>query len=153
MIYKRILVAIDGSEGSKQALEHGSELAKNYGAELTLIHVKNETRLPLYGGVYPVSAAGTQIIQEEAERAEEVEISNGEAILRKAKEAVSPDIKVNTVLLDGDPAASICGYTEKNNIDLIVMGSRGLSGIKKWVLGSVSQKVLSESTQAVLITK
>ncbi|USK31492.1 universal stress protein (plasmid) [Bacillus sp. CMF21] len=153
MIYKRILVAIDGSEGSKQALQHGSELARKNGADLTLIHVKNETHLPLYGGVYPVSAAGTQIIQEEVERAEKVEISNGEAILRKAKEAVSPDIKVTAVLLDGDPAASICGYTEKNNIDLIVMGSRGLSGIKKWVLGSVSQKVLSEATQAVLITK
>ncbi|UNJ81097.1 universal stress protein [Metabacillus dongyingensis] len=153
MIYKRILVAIDGSEGSKQALQQGSELARNNGADLTLIYVKNETHLPLYGGVYPVSAAGTQIIQEEVERAEEVEISKGEAILRKAKEAVSPDIKVTAVLLDGDPAASICGYTEKNNIDLIVMGSRGLSGIKKWVLGSVSQKVLSEATQAVLITK
>ncbi|MGM0922249.1 MAG: universal stress protein [Bacillota bacterium] len=153
MIYKRILVAIDGSEGSKQALQHANELARINGAELTLIHVKNETHLPLYGGVYPVSEAGTQIIQEEVERAEEVEISKGEAIIRKAKDEISPDINVTTALLDGDPAASICGYTEKNNIDLIVMGSRGLSGIKKWVLGSVSQKVLSEATQAVLITK
>ncbi|MCM3595108.1 universal stress protein [Metabacillus idriensis] len=153
MIYKRILVAMDGSEGSKQALQHANELARNNGAELILVHVKNEAHLPLYGGVYPVSAGGTQIIQEEVERAEKGEIEKGEEILRKAKEEISPDIKVSAALLGGDPSASICGYSEKNNIDLIVMGSRGLSGIKKWVLGSVSQKVLSEATQAVLITK
>ncbi|WP_310256073.1 universal stress protein [Fictibacillus barbaricus] len=153
MLYRKILVAIDGSEGSIEALRNGSEIAKNSGAELTLLHVMHESPLPLYGGVYPLSVASTSMVREEVIEAEKAEQTHGEEILHKAQMQVPPEVETRTALLNGAPSDTICAYAERYNIDLIVIGSRGLTGLKKFVLGSVSQKVLHDANVPVLITK
>ncbi|MGG1572167.1 universal stress protein [Fictibacillus sp. NRS-1165] len=153
MKYEKILVALDGSEGSQQALEHGIELAKNLGVELTLAHVLNETPYPLYGEGYSM-AAYQDSIEQEVRQAATMEKSHGEELLAKARDAVPETfISVKTELLEGEAARSICSYATTHDMDLIIMGSRGLSGFKRLVLGSVSQRVLSEASCPVLVTK
>lgn len=153
MLYKKILVAVDGSEGSFEALHNGIEIARNSGAELTMLYVTKETHLPLYGGVYPASVLDTSVVRAEMRTAEDAEESYGEEILNRAQARVDPHIMTKTALLHGDPPATICAYAEKNNIDLIVIGNRGNSGLKKLFLGSVSQKVVSDAHQPVLVAK
>lgn len=150
MLYSKILIAVDGSEGSFTALHNGNEIARYMGAELTLLYVTNEVTLPLYGGVHPGGAASTTV---EIREAEIVEQSHGEEILNRALVRVDPEIKTTTAILHGDPSATICGYADSHNIDLIVIGNRGHSGIKKLFLGSVSQKVVSNAHQPVLVVK
>ncbi|WP_062237462.1 universal stress protein [Fictibacillus sp. FJAT-27399] len=153
MKYGKILVAMDESEGSKQALEYGIELANSMGSELTLAHVLNEPAYPLYGEGYSM-AAYQDSIEQEVRQAATLEKSHGEELLAQASDAVPKDfINVKTELLEGEAARSICAYASTNNIDLIIMGSRGLSGLKRLVLGSVSQRVLSEANCPVLVTK
>ncbi|KZE68984.1 hypothetical protein AWM68_01580 [Fictibacillus phosphorivorans] len=150
MLYTKILVAVDGSEGSFTALHNGNELARHMGAELTLLYVTNEVALPLYGGVHPGGVASTAV---EVRDAEIVEQSHGEEVLNKAIRRVDPEIKTTTAILHGDPPVTICGYADSHNIDLIVIGNRGHSGFKKLFLGSVSQKVVSNAHQPVLVAK
>lgn len=150
MLYTKILVAFDGSEGSFTALHNGNEIARHTGAELTLLYVTNEMVLPLYGGVHPGGVASSTV---EVREAEILEQSHGEEILNRALGRVDPDIKTTTAILHGDPTTTICGYADSHNIDLIVIGNRGHSGFKKFFLGSVSQKVVSNAHQAVLVSK
>lgn len=150
MLFKKILVAVDGSEGSFVALHNGIEIARNTGAEITLLYVTNEVSLPLYGGVYPVGMANTTVEVKEAAITEQ---SHGEEILNKAQRRVDPSTKTTSAILHGDPSATICSYADTHNIDLIVIGNRGHSGFKKLFLGSVSQKVVSDAHQPVLVAK
>lgn len=153
MKYEKILVALDGSEGSQQAMEYGIELARSTGGELTLAHVLNEPAYPLYGEGYTM-AAYQDTVEQEVRQAATMEKNHGEELLLRARDAVPKAfLNVKTELLEGDAARSICDYSHKNNIDLIVVGSRGLSGIKRLVLGSVSQKILAEAHCPVLVTK
>ncbi|GGB63474.1 universal stress protein [Fictibacillus barbaricus] len=150
MLFTKILVAVDGSEGSFKALNNGIEIARNTGAELTLLYVTTEIALPLYGGVHPGGVASTVV---EVKEAEVVEQSHGEEILNRALRRVDPEIKTTTAILHGDPTATICAYADSHNIDLIVIGNRGHSGFKKLFLGSVSQKVITNAHQPVLVAK
>ncbi|MBY6037622.1 universal stress protein [Fictibacillus nanhaiensis] len=153
MLYKKILVAVDGSEGSFDALRNGIEIARNSGAELTLLYAMNKSVQPAYSSVYPVGMTDPASVREEVKEAQVSEERFGEEILNKAQNRVDPDIKTTTALLHGNPPATICAYAEKNNIDLIVIGNRGHSGLKKLFLGSVSQKVVSDALQPVLVAK
>ncbi|NEU31463.1 universal stress protein [bacterium LRH843] len=154
MNYQRILVAIDGSDGSKQALESAVELVGNSTKELTLIHVIKGSPITSVYGVADVGYVHTELLEHK-----ETEMK-GESILRKAqldilrkKPVEVESININTELLEGDAAVTICDYAEMNDIDLIIIGNRGLSGLKKLVLGSVSKTVTSEANCSVLVVK
>jgi nucleotide-binding universal stress UspA family protein len=155
MLYKKILVAVDGSEGSFVALHNGIEIARNTGSELTLLYVTNEIALPLYGGIHPggMGMTGTSAVRNKSTVAELAEESHGEEILNIARRRVDPEIRATSAILHGDPPATICAYADSHNIDLIVIGNRGHSGLKRLFLGSVSQKVVSGAHQPVLVAK
>ncbi|MEH7388164.1 universal stress protein [Bacillus sp. JJ1521] len=156
MKYERILVAIDGSDGSKQALESAVELVGNSTKNLTLIHVfKGSMVTPVYG-IAGVGYVNPEILENELQETKMNERSQGETILRNAKAEVESNnlnACVKTELIEGDAAKTICDYAELNHIDLILIGERGLSGLKKLVLGSVSKKVTSDADCSVLVVK
>jgi nucleotide-binding universal stress UspA family protein len=64
-----------------------------------------------------------------------------------------PDLKFETILIEGRPSATIVEQADKNDVDLIVIGSRGLGGISGWILGSTSRRVVDSCTKPVLIVK
>jgi len=127
----KILVAIDGSESAKKALEYAVQLAKKHKAKITLLNV-GESKI---FGLKP-----------------EVARKIGESILFDAAAKVK-ELKLNTQLEFGNPAETIIEVAEKGNYDLIVVGNRGLSSVKRFFLGSVSDDVSHHAKSSVLIVR
>lgn len=135
----KILVATDGSEHAKKAVAFAADMAAAYGAELDLIHVMREL--------------GASVIPREMrayERIEHIEVTQRDLLDSLAREilqaaadiaAVHRVARVKTLATTGDPAGEVVKYAEENGIDLIVMGTRGLSGLEALLLGSVARKV------------
>ena len=145
---KNILVAIDGSEASTNALQLAIELSEKYGAGLHLLHVVREMQVPLNPGLMEA--------YEKLERQRhDLLKSAGEQLLNQSKR-VAETKGITALQADigsGDPASAIVRYADKNQIDLIVIGSRGLGQIKSLLMGSVSRKVSNMTKVNCLIVK
>lgn len=137
---EKILVAIDGSKNAYKALEYAIRLSMDYGAELLLLTV-----VPDFEPKCDEESAYQRMLTERAK-----------SYLDSAKEEVeetNQGIKFKTERVFGDPAEKIITIADKKQVDLIVLGSRGLSGVSRWVLGSVSDRVSDYSHCTVLIVK
>lgn len=133
----KILVAYDGSESAKRALE---EAAKLLGSDRTLTVVSVAEELPQFG-----RAAAMLVPEEGEERRRE---------LREAKTVLAErGIAATVVERRGDAATMILDEAEKEGVELIVMGTRGLGPGKRWLLGSVSTKVLHHAPANVLVVR
>lgn len=142
--YSRILVAYDGSDLSKKALDMAMALAKqDERIELTVVAVSNPPTATSMGsyGIY-----NQELINEIRE--------NAEKILSEVKEKIAelPN-KTAAVVLEGNPGRLIVDHANQTSCDLIVMGSRGLSGIKEMFLGSTSHFVVQKANCPVFIVK
>lgn len=141
-MFKRILVAYDGSQHAKRALDVAADLAKKYGAKLYVVEVV-DTATILGFAVGPVPP---DLIDSMRERAK--------ADLADAKaKAEAQGVAAETALLEGDPASSVIEYSERVGADLIVTGSRGLSAIKRVFMGSVSTGIVTRAKMPVLVVK
>ncbi|MBO8170583.1 MAG: universal stress protein [Bacillaceae bacterium] len=143
VIYSRILVAYDGSELAEKALE----TAKNFAEQdpnVSIDVVTVQEPFKLYG--YHIELSYEQIQKQYEQDLKEM--------MNEVREKLA-DLPNQTqmVELKGYPAREIIEYAEKNDIDLIVMGSRGLGNIKELFLGSVSHNVVQHSPKPVLIVK
>ena len=147
-MYKKILVPMDGSDSSKHALKAAMESASKWGAELQIVSVIPPISALLYGGV-----GNAMVDLDEYEQwLEQAHID----VLNNAKEMVKenhPELEVSTSLLKGHVPSEIIKVSDSDDIDLIVMGSRGQSGIKSWFLGSVSKNVVEHCKKPILIVK
>ena len=137
---KKILVAIDGSQNAYKALEYAIRLAVDYGAQLNLLTVVPDFE--------PKSGEESAYQRMLVVRAESYLDSAVEEV-----EETNPDITVETEIVYGDPAEKIITIADKSGVDMIVLGSRGLSGVQRWVLGSVSDRVSDYAPCTVLIVK
>lgn len=146
---KKILVAIDGSKLAEQSLDYAIDLAHRYKAKITVCTViVLPSNLMLSKGEVFVPA-GTQDFLKNIE-------NYHKKILKKAIEKVkkhSSKLIVSQKLLTGRPADKIIETSNQENFDLIVIGSRGLGGVKEFFLGSVSDRVADEASCPVLIVK
>ncbi len=142
MPYQNILVAFDGSALSVKALEKAMKFAQEYAARLEVIHVCH-IPVPVFGG--PLYAAPFN--------GEKDYLLAAQAVIDEAKRITSqlPDVKV--ILRQGQPALAVLEYAEESGCDLIIMGSRGLGGLREFVLGSVSHHVVQHAKVPVLIVK
>lgn len=163
-MYSRILVAYDRSEDSEKALHQAVKLAELNHASIMLVHVMKDsnklstqaaTRIPYgTGSIGNEGHAGVPSPVNEETDGMNIERSKGEIMLREVKETLRHmGVNVKTEVRAGDPAKEIVDLAIMNEAELIVIGSRGLSGIRKWMLGSVSQKVAQQSPCQVLIVK
>jgi nucleotide-binding universal stress UspA family protein len=146
-----MLVAVDGSKPAMYATEKAIDLAKIYGAELSALYVVSpDIRYSYSGntmspGIFPGPLTNFQGLKEMGQK-------NLDKVKRKAAEK---NLKVKTDIVVGitSTVKEIVEYSEKNKMDLIVIGSRGLSGFKKMLLGSVASGVVTYSHCPVLVVK
>jgi nucleotide-binding universal stress UspA family protein len=132
---RKILYATDFSSYSNQAYFHAVALAAHHRASLTITFVYS-----------PGTAAGAQPSAPETDR--EYWKSQLEQI-----RPVDPSIAVHHVMLTGDPATEIVNYAKAQNINLIVMGTHGRTGLERILMGSVAEKVMREAPCSVLVVK
>ncbi|BAU27998.1 nucleotide-binding universal stress UspA family protein [Aneurinibacillus soli] len=148
-MFQKIVVAIDGSEMGEKALEAALVIGKEQKAEVNVLHIGKDVLVSSYAFVG--SGYIAQQTYEDVSKAIEKE---GQALLNKAKEkAESQGLATATHYITGDPARQIVTFAKENNTDLIVIGNRGLSGLKEVMLGSVSHKVSQLAECPVLIVK
>ncbi|WP_410771478.1 universal stress protein [Fontibacillus sp. BL9] len=144
MLFSKIVAAYDGSKASNKALDKAIELVKvSPGASLEVLHVFDFPRFYVAEGFAPVPASVNQDFYELAEKTVE------EA--KNRLEAAGVTAKVE--LIQGAPAEGILDYAKKHDNDVIIIGSRGLGGIREFVLGSVSHNVVQHARIPVLVIK
>ncbi|MDI6812266.1 MAG: universal stress protein [Desulfitobacteriaceae bacterium] len=139
MDIRRILVGLDGSESSKKAFRAAVELGRKLSASVTTLTV---VHLPDF------SPGGGEVAELDQAQA------YYEPVLQKTRSyASSLGSDIQTVILSGHPTEQLLEYAEQNKMDLIVIGTRGLGGFKRLLMGSVAQKVVSYSTIPVLVIR
>lgn len=126
----------DGSEGAAAAFDHALALAAETDAELHVVNAVDPTLVPVEvsaEGVYDsLRAAGADLLGELGERAE------------------AEGVPVETAVLDGRPHEAITAYAEDADVDLLVLGTHGRTGLNRWLLGSVAEKVVRTAPAPVL---
>lgn len=135
---KQILVPLDGSKSSEKGLARAIYLSKLTNAEITGLTVVN---------VHPTLAATVVkykkfLTEKSQERLDSIK-----------EKCQKEGIKFKTKILYGKPSTEIANYAQKEKLDLIVIGSRGLSGLKRTMLGSIASATVQKSKVAVLVVK
>jgi nucleotide-binding universal stress UspA family protein len=139
-MFANIIVPVDGSEPSNQAIDLACSLSKALGAKVTLCHVVPVPRPPHDGGGF----AREEILDEE--------VKGGHAVLETARaRAASKGISPATVLQSGPVAEAVLDEARTRGCDAIVMGSRGRGAVARAVLGSVTYDVIHRSSLPVII--
>jgi len=144
-MWKKILVAIDGSAPSLHALEVAADMAHNNKAELTILSV-----------VPPIPSMGLEgEMPQLTEYTDTIEESVKKMVTSKVKEVEDshPDLEVVPIVMTGSPSRKIVEAARAREADLIVVGNRGTGGILNWMLGSVSRQVTDACTVPVLVVK
>jgi nucleotide-binding universal stress UspA family protein len=154
IMYKKILVAFDGSEPSKHALDHAVGIAEKWDAELLILSVVPRVMMPVFPdegfGAAPITSA--QDMSDYQDKMKEIYTGSLHEAENDVREAY-PNLKVTTVLMEGRPSATIVEEAENTNSDLIIIGSRGLGGITGWILGGTSRRVVESCTKPILVVK
>jgi nucleotide-binding universal stress UspA family protein len=147
-MYKRILVATDGSKLSQQAVDHALQLADMTGAEVVALKV-----IPRYPQTY--FEGGVALAAAEVGRIEKQWQEEGMAAVTAVKSAGQLlEVKVKPVTVKSDLISeAIISTAKRNKCDLIVMASHGRKGIKRLLLGSETQQVLTHSHIPVLVLR
>ncbi len=138
---QNIVIATDGSENSLKAISYGIKLAKLSGATIYALHVVDTSSLSQSW------TAGRETMHEVLKK-------DGQKATLKVKEyAEATGVEVKEVLLEGHPSKEIIDFAEKNNIDMIVMGTLGKTGFDRFLMGSVAEKVVRNSKVPVLVVR
>ena len=145
MSFSRILVAVDGSETSDKVFDVAAQLSKLCGSKLYVVHVV----MPLSVGAFDYYDAS--IIQRFQQDLEE----RGKTLLAKYSDLAEKNynITTETILAQGSPQDAILREATSKAADLIVVGSKGFSGVKQFFIGSVPNSVLHHAKTAVLLVK
>ncbi len=171
MNLQTILCAIDGSEHSDKAVELAADLAARYSARLYFVHVLMRDLTFAQLSKYEGNAHLSDVVEVEQKALADLMVSGqvsfvpgaSNAVVRQLAEIVSVDAKaqaeshgvsdVNVAILDGKPDDEIIAFANRIHAEMIVIGTRGLSGVKDFLLGSVSQKVLDRAACTCVCVK
>ncbi|WP_158059060.1 universal stress protein [Halorussus halophilus] len=138
-MYDEILVPVDGSDGADAAVEHAADIARQFDAKIHVLNVADTTR-------DSVTVVGTEVVDALEREGENVT----DAVASDLSDA---GVEYETVVVQGDPAPTIAEYAESRGIDLVVMPTRGRSGLSRYLLGSVTEKVVRLSSVPVLTVR
>ena len=139
-LFNRILIATDGSEKNRTALEEGIRVARACKASLFVVYVIDTSIFPTTPSDIPLGDT-YRVFQTEAEQA------------FARIQSLTSDIKVETLILEGRPAAEMIKFAVKKNIDLIVIGTQGKKGLERLLLGSVAEEIIRSAPCKVLVVK
>ena len=139
--YRNIVIATDGSENTQRATSYGITIAKLSGATVHALHVVDTSSFSQSWTV------GWETIYDILKK-------EGQKATSKVKECgEASGVDVREVLLEGHPSGEIINFAENNNIDLIVMGTLGKTGLDRFLMGSVAEKVVRNSKVPVLVVR
>ena len=141
-MYKRILIRLDRSKLAEEPLGYGIWLANKSGAELVVMNVCG----PQDCACEPEKCV---VIPEARSYIEEKVV----LVRQMLSEIEGRSEQVKSLVVAGDPATEILRYVEEQNIDLVIMATHGRSGIKRWLIGSVADKVVRNSSHPVRLIK
>ncbi len=146
-VFSNVLVAVDGSVHSRRAVEISVELCLKYEAHLTVLHVIPPPSFGLAAAGIPPTVLRDYYF--EARREAERIVGEALAVAERA------GMRAGAEIIENAPSVvqAITEYAENNGADLIVVGTRGLSGFKKLLLGSVASGVISHAHCSVLVVK
>ena len=145
-LFKKILIAMDGSEHAKHALNYAVESAVKWGAELIILTVVPPISPLVYSSEF--NAPYIPDLMDNLRESHQRMLSEAANTVKNKK----PDLKVETRLEKGRPSDVIVEIAKEEDVDLIVMGSRGMGGIVGF-LGSTSRHVVEACTKPILIVK
>lgn len=140
IVINRVLIAADGSEEARRAVEMGTDLALKYGAQATVLTVIHH---PAY------AATVGEVAEADAEQREHASRVQREAI----EHARLRGLDLATSVVSGHPAEAIIEYARRHQIDLIVMGHRGMSNLQRFLVGSVADRVVDHAPCMVLVVR
>ena len=141
-MYKRVLIPLDGSALAEQALPHAIAQAACFQAELILLKV-----LESFPHARGMSLGDLERIKQQA-RTWALEY-----LERLATDVRQQGITAQAVAIDGRPHVEIPQFAETNQVQLIVMSTRGQSGLSRWLMGSVADRVVRGATVPVLLVR
>lgn len=139
--YDKIMIATDGSKQVEKAVKAAVELARLTGARLYAVYVIASTGYTPRNFGWEESLR--EILEAEAKR----------AVTFVEEAGKTSGIEVESVILDGHPADRIIGFAEQEDMDLIVMGTLGRTGLDRFLLGSVAEKIVRHSKTPVMVVK
>lgn len=142
-MFKKILVPLDGSKHAEIVFTYAKELAARIGLEVVLFNVFSLEDLvltPLHQSYVEYKA---EIMKRESQEFQEAKGINSR----------NKPVELKGVAVTGYPAEEILRYSEENNVDLILMANLGRSGVRRWAIGSVAEKILRTSNIPVLLVK
>ncbi len=140
----KILVTTDGSNHSEKVLDEAIIIASGMGAEVTVLGVVEEGEHSYFSNI-PIDVAN--VVKKDKE-------DFFKDTIGKAKSKIeSKGVKVESIIIPGVPSDVICSYAERENFNLIIMGSRRMGKVHGFLLGSVSSKVLHTAKTSVLIVR
>jgi nucleotide-binding universal stress UspA family protein len=134
---ERILIAVDEAPSSSTAIEQGLAIAFDENAEVIFAHV--------------VSIAGEHFMHDKGKPDRVPTVERTEALIEAESLAEESGVPCTTELLIGYPPKQLALLADELNVDLVVVGSRHLSGLKRFLLGSTSRALLAESTRPILV--
>jgi len=155
-LFEKILVPIDGSEHSLKALEVAVQIAKKFHGKVALIHVYSVSVTPI---MIPEPSTFTPpaapiMAPVEISKVTEAARDAGKRILSDGEDKVKAEkVEVETMLREGHTVQEIIKTAKEGNIDLIVIGARGISHIRELLLGSVTDGVIHHASCPVLVVK
>ena len=139
-MYSEILVPTDGSPASDAAIEHAVDLAEKYGARLHALYVVD-------GAAYSSLEAGAEVVVEALE-------SEGKEATQRVVEAAADDgVDCVAHVASGTAYQSIHDYVDEHDVDVVVMGTHGRQGLDRYLLGSVTERVVRTSDVPVLTVR
>jgi universal stress protein A len=146
MLINRILIPIDFSEVSLQALDYAVELGKPFGTELVAVHVVEPIYYATPADVYGPSANLGMLLEEQQRVAAEQLAELEERLMKRGA-------TIETVLESGVPYQKIIEAAEQRKVDLVVMATHGRTGLSHLLLGSVAERVVRSAACPVLTVR
>jgi len=141
-MYKRVLIPLDGSPLAEQAMPHAVAQARHFQAELILLRV-----------VEPFAHVRGMSLADLEQMRQQTHTWAHEYLERLAVDVLHQGIPVQVVIVDGRPHVEIPQFAETNQVDLIVMSTRGQSGLSRWLMGSVADRVVRGANVPVLLVR
>jgi len=140
--YRNIVIATDGSANIQKAISCGIDIAKLSGATVYALYV-----VDIHSTISENWTAGKETIYE-------IMRNDGEKAVSEVKKIGDVSgVEVREVVLNGYPSKEIIDFAENNDIDLIVMGTLGKTGLEKFLMGSVAEKVVRGSKVPVMVVR
>ena len=139
-MYDRVLIPTDGSTASEGAIERAIDLANQYGATLHALYVVD-------AGTYSSLEAAADVV------ADELRAEGTEAVEAIAARGADSGVAVETAVETGVVHRAIVDYVDRQEIDLVVMGTHGRTGVGRFLLGSVAEKVIRTADVPVMTVR